>query len=1059
MLHIHSSNRLEALGEALAVLLESTPVDPFEADNIIVQSNGMARWLQLRLAEAHGVAANLRFPYPASFIWLLGRHLLPGLPEVSPFAKPVLTWRILDLLPRIVEQEGFAEIRHWLQSGGQRRSYELAWRLADLYDQYLVYRPDWIAAWEEGEESHWQAVLWRILADGQAHLHRAGFHKALLKALKKGKGPIEGLPSRLCVFGVSAMPPADIDILSALGKRIPVHLFLLNPCQEYWGDIVTERRAAKAPSAALFSVGNPLLASWGKQGRDFIDLLQEHGASGVEPFADPEDGSLLAQLQRDVLRLEDSTQLMPKPRLHETDDSLSVQVCHSPMREVQVLHDRLLDLFSRHSDLTPDQVVVMTPDIERYVPYIEAVFGSAGDEQRIPYLIADRGTRQSQRIIDVALRLLSLSRSRYGADEVLAPLEVAAVRRRFDIAEADLPLLRHWVAQVQIRWGIDEQHRAGLGLPAVAANSWRAGLQRLLLGVACGRQSGLIGDILPYDDLEGSEAQLLGRFISYCERLFSVYEQWQTQRDLSQWCDWLLALLDELLLVEDDEETQLQQLRETLQGMAQSAQQAGFEEMLDGDTLLRIVERNLEGEEPHGRFLAGSVTFCAMVPMRSVPFEVVCLLGLNDGEYPRHRQPMEFDLMANDFRPGDRSRRDDDRYLFLEALLSARRVLYLSHVGRSARDDSELPPSVLVAELLDYIDRAFVVDDGTVRHHLLTQHPLQAFSPRYFRHPNPEGLFSYAEDQASAAGRVGGIGRKRAALMVSALPEAEDEIQQISVSELLGFYHHPVRWFLRECLGIAPAMEQQALSDREDFRLEGLERYQVAEQLLLAQLGVDDMDAYQERLRAEDVLPHGLPGDWSLQQEQERVAPLVDGIVEHGLQTGMQHWDIDTSCSGLRVQGRLSGLKTLSGALLHYRIGKLDGRHQLRLWVQHVLLNAACGAMSSVCIHEKGEWSLGPIPEPQPLLDTLLQAYIEGQKTPMPLFPRSSAAYADKIRAGKGEEAAMKAAQGLWLGGDFAIGEAKDHWQTLAWREDSPLDDHFCRWAETLFLPMLEHAS
>src|SRR5690606_9535507 len=121
----------------------------------------------------------------------------------------------------------------------------------------------------------------------------------------------------------------------------------------------------------------------------------------------------------------------------------------------------------------------------------------------------------------------------------------------------------------------------------------------------------------------------------------------------------------------------------------------------------------------------------------------------NDGDYPRPRAPAHFDLTENDYRPGDRSRRDDDRYLFLEALLSARERFYLSWVGRSVVDNAESPPSVLVAQLRDHLADVLHSESGydNVLEQLTTEHPLQGFSREYFRSASPESrLFTYSRE-------------------------------------------------------------------------------------------------------------------------------------------------------------------------------------------------------------------------------------------------------------------------------------------------------------------------
>ncbi|WP_054774796.1 exodeoxyribonuclease V subunit gamma [Methylogaea oryzae] len=484
MLYLHQSHRLEVLLNGLAEVARSPLPDPFAAELMVVQSKGMGRWISLRLAERQGVCANVQFPLPASFLWQLLRLCFGELPERSAFAPEVLVWRIRAWLERAEDVARSPRLAAYLNSGDERRRQQLAERLADVFDQYLVYRPDWIEAWEEGRllalgaDEEWQAALWRHLAAGQGDSHRARLVRRLLHRLEDGS-PL-ALPPRVSVFGVSSLPPVFLDVLQALARRIDVHVYALNPCREYWGEIRDQREIARiagerSADDLYLEVGHPLLASLGKQGRDFFDRLAEFPQLDSEfavDEAEPPRRSLLEVLQADILELRDRRDDRPW-RLAAEDDSLQVHVCHGPMREVEVLHDRLLHLFQRHPDLQPDDVAVLTPDIGLYAPYVEAVFSRRQGDTFIPYSIADRGMSAEQPLLEAFLALLDLPDSRYPTDWVLGLMEHPAVLRRFGLEADDLDSVRHWLQETGVRWGRDGDHKAGLGLPATTRHTWR----------------------------------------------------------------------------------------------------------------------------------------------------------------------------------------------------------------------------------------------------------------------------------------------------------------------------------------------------------------------------------------------------------------------------------------------------------------------------------------------------------------------------------------------------------------------------------------------------------
>ncbi|HEU0009799.1 MAG TPA: hypothetical protein VFT34_08285, partial [Verrucomicrobiae bacterium] len=476
-------------------------------------------------------------------------------------------------------------------------------------------------------------------------------------------------------------------------------------------------------------------------GRDFLKLVLGAGDwQSDESFTDPGEDSLLHCIQSDILHLrdrgrtapggslgrvefgEDSTPRPPHPgplplgggEGEASDDSLQIHSCHSPLREMEVLYDRLLDWFDRDPRLAPRDIVVMMPNVEAYAPFIQAVFGSPEEEsRRIPFNLADRGARRESHVIDTFLKLLALPDSRLGSATVLAPLETPALRERFGLSETDVDTLRDWVRDANIRWGIDASHRERLGLPAFAGQTWRAGLDRLLLGHAmAGRGLRLFDGILPLDDIEGDAAALAGRLAEYIECIFELVHALGDRRRLDEWAGLLHGALDGFFAVSDDSEREFQILRGQLEALRRQQQDAGFTRPIGRAALLERLGPALDEDLNQAGFLTGGVTFCGFKPMRSIPFRMVCLVGMDDGAFPRPAQQLSFDLMAQAPRLGDRSTREDDRYLFLETLLSARDRLYISYVGQSVKDNSPAPPSVLVSELLDYVEQGFTLARG-----------------------------------------------------------------------------------------------------------------------------------------------------------------------------------------------------------------------------------------------------------------------------------------------------------------------------------------------------------
>lgn len=1064
----YQSNRLEILADRLADLLRQPLRSPLAREVVVTSGSGLARWLGLRLAEQQGVCANFGFQLPATFLWTMARAVLRQLPLTSSFDRPVLHWRLMALLRDLEETPCFAPVRAYLGDGRDEfRRYELAGRIADCFDQYLVYRPDWITRWERGDEDHWQAELWRLLArDGEVHRVRvqARFHAALTQ----GSFDCRQLPERVSVIGVSALPPLDVELLAALARHLDIHLFLLDPCQEYWGDIQAERDLARLgeevdPDEAYLTVGHPLLASLGKQGRDFIDLLNAWPRVEWEGFVEPEGDALLHRLQADILHLRErgGDEHPPLP-LSSEDRSLQIHACHGPMREVEVLHDQLLALFAADPALRPADVIVMTPDIARYGPLIEAVFASAPRERRIPFSIADRGAPAEEPLVEALFALLELSGGRFDASQVLSLLELPAVRRRFGLDEAGLTRIRRWTRDAGIRWGLDARTKALWELPATAEHTWRMGLDRLLLGYALpGYGRDLYAGILPHDEVEGSEAEALGQWQTFVEALFGLDIEGRESRPLAAWVENLHAVLNRFFAPRDREENEIQGLRAALETLRANAEQAGFTEPVGLAVVKSALRDGLNAaESPAGRFLSGGVTCCALVPMRSIPFPVVAVLGMSDDAYPRRHRSVDFDRMATRFRRGDRARRHDDRYLFLETLLSARRYLYISYVGQSIRDNTPLPPSVLISELLDVVDRSFYrPDGGRPREQLVTRHPLQAFSRRYFG--NDDRLFSYARELTEASRRAGRGDRDPAPLLTTELPEPEPALRRVTLDSLTGFFRNPARWLLRERLGIRPGEGEDALETREPFVPNGLENYQLLGQMLELHRDGRTVAEVQAVARGSGVLPHGQVGDCVFVQAQDRVTRFAGRLGRVLPCRDPEPVDVELKLGEFEISGRLTGMTP--GGRVGYRLASIKANDYLNLWLHHLALNVAAPegmTLQSRWVAEDKEVLLDPVEDAAAHLRALLEWYWRGTRRLLHFFPKSALAYVEALRKDQNQDVdkALRGARRQWEGDDFerVTPERENIYYQLAFRDTDPLDAEFEAVAVAVFVPIFE---
>lgn len=1160
-------NHPENLRELLIEWMKRYPLAPLENEIILVQSNGVAQWLKLALAadpssgtggadpreQGIGIAAALEILLPARFLWQAYRAVLgaDAVPEISPFDKSRLVWRLMRLLPQVMTQQAYDPLRRFLsQDDDLRKRFQLAGRLADLFDQYQVYRADWLATWAAGEDSlidargqasplppeqRWQALLWRALLEdvtsgpapgigqGRAAVHTAFLRRAA--AWPKNTRP-PGLPRRVTVFGISSLPRQSLEVLAALARWTQVLMAIHNPCEHYWADIVADqdllraehsrqRRRRGMPAALseeqMHLHAHPLLAAWGKQGRDFIGLLDEHeddaaraGYQGyfaaigrrIDLFDDTRAaGSLLGQLQDDIRDLRPLAETRAQwPALDPgRDASIRFHIAHSPQREVEILHDQLLAAFNADTTLTPRDIIVMVPDIDTYAPHIQAVFGllDREDPRHIPYSVADQGQRLIDPLVQALETLLALPQSRLAVSDLLDLLDVPALRRRFNIAEEDLPQLHRWIRGANIRWGLHAEQRASLDLPTQsdpdAQHTWRFGLRRMLLGYAVGdgAQSGVWQGIEPYEEIGGLDAALVGPLVQLIERLDAAWRSLREPATVADWCIRLRTLLADFFLAEDSAESySLLQLDTALQTWQDACEEAALTEPLP---LSVVGESWLSGLDDGGlsqRFFGGAVTFATLMPMRAIPFRQVCLLGMNDGDYPRTRIPMDFDLMGRDYRPGDRSRREDDRYLFLEALLSARERLHISWVGRSITDNGSRPPSVLVAQLRDHlaagwrlagaIDPAEKTPTGLLKA-LTIEHPLQPFSPEYFP-PDPVTgpLFTYAREWRPCDAAQARHPDAAAQAPGSVLP-AQPRDEPLATRDLADFLKSPVKAFFRQRLNVAFESEDPASEDQEPFTLDGLGQWQLQDELIRVQEQAlahgEPINAAREarlkRVRRRGDLAPGAFGD---ALAADLAAPM-DALFEH-YQTALARWprpaadeeeirfqadlpnpvpELADWIGGIRTDAEDRRGRVLIEASDLVRNNHYRGEKLIRHWVAHLALHLAGGPLTTLVLSKAGDVELNPLPveDAQAHLTDLLAAWQIGMRRPLPLAAKTALEW---LKAGDASKARK-----TYEGGYKQSGEVEnDAYLARAYPDFDALraSGEFAGLAETLLGPL-----
>jgi len=1102
MLYVHFSNRYELLAQQLLERLGGTRQDVFAREQVVVPSAAVQRQLTLALADRHGVCANVEFVYLARWLWRQVARVVPGVAAESPFDPAALAWRVYCAFGDAAFVAAHPRLAAYLHAAGadDLMRYELASRTAALLEQYVTYRSDWLAQWQHGgttgtprdehEDEHWQAALWQRIA---RELALRPDNPLILLARELDRGGAKrvheaGLPACVHVFGLAAMPPLHMQALQALARWIDVHLYVLNPCREYWFEVVDPRRLSHLAARGRdqgHETGNRLLAAWGGQAQSHIDLLVDicDGAQDDARFEPGAEGTLLAQVQNAILELRE---LEPgSVAMEEGDRSVEVHVCHSLTRELEALHDHLLGLFADDPSLRPADVLVVTPDLEAAAPLIEAVFGTVPSRRRLPFAITGRARSTVNVPARLLLELLSLASSRAPATVVHGLLQQPPVARRFDLDEADLEQVHGWIADAGIRWGLDAEHVAGLGLPAGGHHSFAQGLDRLFLGYALPAAAGEpLAGILPCGGAQGSSALALGGFWRFVQALQALRCELGREHTPEEWAASLRRVLDTFVDAADGELDELAELHAAIAQLAQAMHAGGLAAPVAAGVVQRAL-RDLLDDPARGGVPGGAVTFASIASLRSLPYGVICAIALDDGAFPTPDRPAEYDLMAWRPRRGDRQRRADQRNLFLDLLLAARRCLYLSYTGRSIRDNGTLPPSVLVAELLDVLVPAIAADPADAgalaqaRARLVVEHPLQPFSPAAFQVDGPPRLRSFDDElaqalraslqappPAQAAGAAAGesegdeeaqVREPSPPFFSGPLATPGAEWREVSAAQLVRFFRNPADYLLRQRMGITLPRPEDELEDDEPFLPDFPGRAALARRLLPLLLAPvpPAPQAIRRLAEAGSELPYGPVGQLVLEQELEglgrfaaqvRAASAAPLLPPHHASV-----ELDVDGERWRVQAGLADLR--APGLVRWRYDEERAGDLLEAWIHHLVLCAdAPAGVEPVtrwlsCNQER---RLRPRQDGRDLLARLLRLYRRGLAAPLPFFPKAAMSYVAN------DESMFAAERVFRVTSNTPHGEFGHAAYQLAFRgAPDPLAGEFAELAMAVFAPVL----
>jgi exodeoxyribonuclease V gamma subunit len=1014
-LHIHRAERTDLLADGLGALLADPLADPFAEELVIVPAKGVERWLSQRLSHVlgrstgtDGVCAGVSFRNPRSLV-----AEISGTDRDDPWSPDSMVWPLLRVIDDSLTEPWCSTLATHLghfESGDEQelrqgRRYTVARRLAGLFASYARQRPQLLADWltdstgDIDPDLRWQPALWRALV---ARVNVDPPHIRHAKVVVRLHESPADLPERLSLFGHTRLPVTEIELLDALATHHDLHLWLPHPSDDLWHQLAADHGPlSRRDDSSHRRVHHQLLATLGR------DLRELQRSLPTDPQTDEYLGdtsypdTLLGWLQSDIA----ANAVRPGDRKLTADDrSVQVHSCHGPARQIDVLREVLLGLLADDDTLEPRDILVMCPDIETYAPLIVAGFGlgevvrGAHPAHRLRVKLADRALTQTNPLLGVASQLLVLAGGRATASEVLNLAEAAPVRAQFAFTDDDLDAVAAWVREANIRWGFDRDHRHPYGVDFVQ-NTWQFGIDRVLAGVAMSDDShAWLGTTLPLDDVSSNRIELAGRLAEYVARLQTTIESLSGTRPLSGWLSALSDGIGQLTAVPDADLWQSSQVeREFNNVLAQAGQYA--------DTLMRLPDvrallgRHLAGRPTRANFRTGTLTVCTMVPMRSVPHRVVCLVGLDDGVFPRLGMVDGDDVLARSPMTGERDIRSEDRQLLLDAIGAATEKLVITYTGANEYSGQRKPPAVPLVELLDSLD---VTTPEKVRDRVCVDHPLQPFDIRNVTRGElgmPSGEpFTFDPTALTAAKVATGHRAERPSLFGKPLPAPP--LDDVALDDLIGFFKNPVKGFFR-ALDYTLPWEVDAVEDAMPVEIDALQEWNVGDRMLDDMLRGMGREAAQQAEWRRGSLPPGKLGWRKANEICSQADALAAAARRHRTQEpGAYDVDIDVG-AGRRVTGTVP--RVYGDRLVAVTYSKLDGRHLLESWIRLLALAAHYSGREwdAVCIGRPKR--AGPPRErllatPEGALEVLrdlVAIFDAGRREPIPLPLKTSYAWAE----------------------------------------------------------------
>ncbi|CRK85947.1 RecBCD enzyme subunit RecC [Candidatus Providencia siddallii] len=1034
MFKIYHSNQLASLKEIIIYLIKKEPLSfLFEKEIILIQNFGFSQWLQIELAKQLGVVLNIDYQLPSMFIWNMFHNVLLNIPKKNYYTKQNIKWTLLSLLPKIINQNEFKLIKYYIQENNNNtKIYQISNKLANLFEKYLIFRPELIKHWENDKLIHglgndqlwtkklWQKIIFCINKSTKKPQHIANLYKIFIDSISKSQTLNKFLPKRIFIFGISSLPPIYIQILNSISKHTNIYLMFVNPCRYYLNylneiSLINRLNQQKNFNSKFnknscesfnykknINTNNNLLNSCSKIGYEYLYLIFKiKNLIDVSNFIDTNKLTLLENLKQDILDSKNNIEFKTtiynhknnknKRFINSLDKTITFHSCHSIQREIEILHDNLLSIFEENKSISPKDVLIMTPNIENYVPYINAIFNNIKHSKYIPFSISDRKILQTNPILKTFLMLLNLPESRFSKNQVFLLLEDASISAKFNFNENDLNLLYSIVEKYGIRWGLDNDNFYELKLPNIKQNSWKSGLKRMLSDYNLNGRDKFLKNILPNEKHNETIHKLIYKLTVFIDTLRKWKKILNEEHIITEWKNICQKLINDFFLINITNENIIIFLIKQLHKITNTAIYFGYKTPIKIHIIHDELLTYFNKKKIYQDFLTGGVNFCTFTSTRSIPFKVIGMLGMNDTSFPRKENQINFDLTRKNIVIGDIISQNKDRYFFLETLISTKNILYISYIGRSIYDNKQNNPSILIEELLDYICHNFClivdkklnidINSNLLREHLIIQHSRTPFDKKNFI---PQTRYQSYADEWLLAAKTTKFKNKSSTFLV----KKQKTIKEITIEQLLRFYRHPIKFFFQQRLNVNFFIEENKFSENEPFIINNLQTYKMNKKIIKSLIKNKNPEIIYQELIDSGKLPVGCFG----RSIWEKNLIKINTLIEKNTKQTEKQFDYHIKCiiKNIKITGVLKNIyKT---GILRYQPSHSIANNIVQLWIEHLFFNFLINNQESALISFNKNNQKFPSIEKEiasHYIEKLITGYCNGQNSPLIILNNS----------------------------------------------------------------------